>query len=1100
MSSSDSDLEVFVPRQIVYNTSDDELFDDRKNLNRQYMDTKQDANEKDTKEESPKTEKLFIPRQIEISTSDEESIVNVTSNSNTISIPTLVVTDTEHTDGELNTPINNYGVNVTSNPQEHMSTLNIDAEHTDGELDAFISEKETSSSLSDPLTTPPVVTDTEHTDGELDAFISEKWKTYISANDKEPESAETEILEQELDSNSNEEEARDSQSSDEPSIVDIEKTIEESKAPEVLVNAVDPKQKKKGRNKKKNSKSRKPKAAKSSKPSEDDILLAELIAENEKRPKPVVNIAYESKPQNPKKKLMRGAIREMIESRKDQGAISKIDRAVWKARREVEKNEAKQQREWLKQNQSGQNNSGQNITGIRLDMDEYEENLLKINNGTGIYNGMFKFAQEKNNQNPNGQETTSPHLTSSMSRFNALTRNLSSDSSSSFAYSSGANSNDTKSNSTKLSHETHNNTNKKSEFNRNEKHYGMRNDPTADLMKEALEANMLTKSIRDGVTDEDIRGFFAAIGLDQNIESAKIRQHSDREVKLAELQPLIVSGTISVESAINMACNEDEDEDVFSKLIRKQTMVELMVELSDFDIDDTEDSNSGEPKITKEECDEIVGESKEKIRKTLKQYFDIIKLDIFEHFMSTPQYLETIVGLRKFEQSLEGENLSRTWLAMCNIVCIRYGSRYRINNQRAGLIGEPAVDFRSETLRERYYEEVLKQYIAETMINRITELDEAGIFAKHDPKTNPVAVCCFQKHIADLFPKTSVLISMNKLIEAGLAPKNAAQFSPFGKELVAYGMFWSYNYNFNLFGSFYRCDRRKDGEHGGYNYYWVIYNRLNENIDDLLLPSMSQVKEPVKLEGDIPVEIDHDGLTSKVTMNIDGMADDRDRMRNEIKQTLIEQIQKEQKEMESEERDNEKFSTGAPKCRSNCGHCRDILGEFNEAIEVSKEIKENEDKNANEAIVNGREKSVGQMIFDGINIDIGYIGVDTIKYPPGQSKMTADNLFARYKNQNPNQDQKDETQKNEAYDGFTQEELCKLVIETDENPTTDKKTLVSAEVDTNNVITKIKISFVTGATELDKMKMLSDILLPSNLKFIKDRAIEQVKRAADKKQ
>ena len=42
--------------------------------------------------------------------------------------------------------------------------------------------------------------------------------------------------------------------------------------------------------------------------------------------------------------------------------------------------------------------------------------------------------------------------------------------------------------------------------------------------------------------------------------------------------------------------------------------------------------------------------------------------------------------------------------------------------------------------------------------------------------------------------------------------------------------------------------------------------------------------------------------------------------------------------------------------------------------------------------------------------------------------MTADNLFARYKNQNPNQDQKDETQKNEAYDGFTQEELCLSLI------------------------------------------------------------------------
>ena len=223
-------------------------------------------------------------------------------------------------------------------------------------------------------------------------------------------------------------------------------------------------------------------------------------------------------------------------------------------------------------------------------------------------------------------------------------------------------------------------------------------------------------------------------------------------------------------------------------------------------------------------------------------------MTMVDRCLATDDCLKGLLQLRDFESTMtDGELNSVAWTSMCKLVYLRFNSKIIIQNNKP--ITQPV----------KFYEEVLKQYVAQSMIQSITDMGLGGVFKKYDPAVKPLAVTCVQRNIADLFPKMEIVVEMSKLVANGFAPKDASQLDVFGTPLVAYGIFWSFAFNFNLFGAFFRA------ADGGYNYYWVVYDRITEDIDGIVGLPRKIVKETVNIgadekDGSNSVHISHQTL------------------------------------------------------------------------------------------------------------------------------------------------------------------------------------------------------------------------------------------------
>lgn len=843
---------------------------------------------------------------------------------------------------------------------------------------------------------------------------------------------------------------------------------------------------KKSKRKKKKKAASKPKVKETSKKSHEDLLMEELIAENAKliKANPKLDINSTPTTTNTKSKVLtKLAIREKLESRQNRELIEKIDRGASKVR---------QSREAAKREQ-------QNAKGVTT-TNGVTTNTNGTTTSTGMQNGIFKFgSNEAPPDSPNGSQTTSAHLTSTLSKFNTLTSDLLKDVLPTFSVS------DSSSSGSPPLEPSDNIKAKLSKTNTNTTTTNNVKSTTTKPMENSV-FSMFNKCINEETSEEDLHGFFQAVGLGDASQRPK---PISKEIRLMQLQGGLTSGAINLEHAIDQMSQEEEEEDVFYEVVQRQKVMEMILDTSTPKpkVVKNNKSNKRIPSTAKGKskskakspvnavsaADEArFIQSREKIRTYMRRYFDKIKMDLVEHMLHTHEFLDTIVNLSKFEQGLDSADLMITWNAMANVVATKYGTVYKINNPRCGLTGNPDVDLRTQQSRNNYYEALLKQCVAEAMTEKVTEMDKAGIFKKYDPQVSPMVMCTFQRHLADLLPKADMIISMDELIKAKLAPANARMFNPFGKKLVAYAMFWSFNLKFNLFGAFYRCEKKSDGSDGGLNYYWVMYDRTSNDIQSILDTSISIVKDPVTVNDFTSIEIGYDGISSDVKIDLD-FSDSSGKV---VGVQLTGQGNN---------------PNSMIKCQDACEHCQ-IISECQEVeAEPTGEVKlpqvqtllsdsgtlevnrsyTTDDTTALDLghIELGAKNSLSNLVLDQqIRTPVRADVFENLQVPISLNLHPKPSDSDRFVPNPSNQNQID------IKDYFTEDELANMVVEMMPYDPARDRTVVNAELDKQNKISSLKICFAAGLNDLERMKMLADIMLPSNMKFIKERALQKLGR------
>lgn len=226
-------------------------------------------------------------------------------------------------------------------------------------------------------------------------------------------------------------------------------------------------------------------------------------------------------------------------------------------------------------------------------------------------------------------------------------------------------------------------------------------------------------------------------------------------------------------------------------------------------------------------------------------------LEYVEKCLHDPIYLKSASMLRDFDEKMGDSDLNRRgWESMCKVIYDKFSDKVQISIQSN--VTNPVV----------FYEEILKQYMAQAFINTLVAMDGAKVFDKYDPQTEPLVIGSFQKDIGDIFPHVEYVFPLQKLIEEKIVPRNAGEFTPFGKKPLAFGLFWGYGSSFSLFGAFYR----DPDNHTSYNYYWVVYNRILEDIDTILRGALNIVKEPVVIENETSVDFNREGEVRDISV------------------------------------------------------------------------------------------------------------------------------------------------------------------------------------------------------------------------------------------
>lgn len=224
-----------------------------------------------------------------------------------------------------------------------------------------------------------------------------------------------------------------------------------------------------------------------------------------------------------------------------------------------------------------------------------------------------------------------------------------------------------------------------------------------------------------------------------------------------------------------------------------------------------------------------------RMQSNIPQVIQTISREFAEHSIECEGYVDMMRTISRVEQSInEGvdpdSSLNQSaWESMCNIMYEKFSDKMKFNTTPA--ITDPI----------KFYQEALKSWIIQLMNRDLERLDQSGVFARYDPLTQPLILACFQKHVADLFPTMQLVLDMKKVVEAGFAPQDAFTYNPHspGHTLLAFGLFWSFSCSFNLFVAFYRAPT------GGYTYYWVPFDRLNHNINDILKVPRKTYRESV---------------------------------------------------------------------------------------------------------------------------------------------------------------------------------------------------------------------------------------------------------------
>lgn len=204
----------------------------------------------------------------------------------------------------------------------------------------------------------------------------------------------------------------------------------------------------------------------------------------------------------------------------------------------------------------------------------------------------------------------------------------------------------------------------------------------------------------------------------------------------------------------------------------------------------------------------------EKMNKTVTN----MTKEIIDYSLSTDKHILDFVSLLEFERNLPHKKVNASaWEAMCGLMYKKFNHKTLVKE------GVPITE------PTKFYEEMLKQYVGQGLVNAFEDYLQRGIFNDFKPEENPMVFFSVQKDYADVFPELDMIVSLRHLIAHKLVPSNAMSFNPFKQSLLGFAVFWSFSFDFNLFGGFFRSTE------GKINFYWIVYKRLTENMEDLLI-------------------------------------------------------------------------------------------------------------------------------------------------------------------------------------------------------------------------------------------------------------------------
>jgi len=288
-------------------------------------------------------------------------------------------------------------------------------------------------------------------------------------------------------------------------------------------------------------------------------------------------------------------------------------------------------------------------------------------------------------------------------------------------------------------------------------------------------------------------------------------------------EDFIIDGRMTVEEAIELACRGTD-------ITEPNIFVDGSAELFE-----SEEEKRRQMEIYYRTIARMDPQNKDRMRSNIPALIQTISNEFVDHSFESPGYIEMMKTISKVERDInEGidyeDSLTHShWVSMCKIMYEKLGDKMHLNTQPP--ITDPV----------KFYQEALKSWIIQLMMNDLTRLSESGVFDRYDPEEKPLILACFQKHAADLFPSTEIVLDMKKVIEAEFAPKQALIYNPISPQhiLLAFGLFWSFCCSYNLFIGFFRSPS------GGYGYYWIDFDRLNDDVTSILEKPMKKYKETV---------------------------------------------------------------------------------------------------------------------------------------------------------------------------------------------------------------------------------------------------------------
>jgi hypothetical protein len=195
----------------------------------------------------------------------------------------------------------------------------------------------------------------------------------------------------------------------------------------------------------------------------------------------------------------------------------------------------------------------------------------------------------------------------------------------------------------------------------------------------------------------------------------------------------------------------------------------------------------------------------------------LVALEIVNKAVNSNELIYNMIEAFMIEAKANEDINAKVWFKFCNKV---------IGDSLAKIFMVPREDLELEERAVEFYQDILKEKVINGFISIIGLFNARRIFEDYPPSEHPLVFCAFNPTLKYEIPGVSLVNSLRRMQIHKMAPLDAHRINPFPKsKFVAYGMFYSYYFGFNIFAAIYTSDNFKT-----YQYYYVIYHRLKESI------------------------------------------------------------------------------------------------------------------------------------------------------------------------------------------------------------------------------------------------------------------------------